>query len=159
MPMSGSRQRPHRCNKPRAAGFTLLELLVVLTIIGLMAAAVTPSLSTRYGRLDFNLARESFEQRLNNLSYDAFGANADLIVKPTTQRGRDALAAMGPTAADVMARETVLQAPAGWEVLIDQPIIVRASGYCTGGALSVRVGSFVANYVLRPPFCQAQEVP
>ncbi len=159
MPISGSRQRPHRRNKPRAAGFTLLELLVVLTIIGLMAAAVTPSLSTTYGRLDFTLARESFEQRVNNLSYEAFAANADLIVKPTTERGRDAFLAAGPTAADVMARDTMLQVPTGWELHIDQPIIVRASGYCTGGALSVRVGSFIANYVLQPPFCQVQEVP
>ena len=58
-----------------------------------------------------------------------------------------------------MARETVLQAPPGWEIYVDQPIIVRASGYCAGGALSVKVGTFIANYVLRPPFCQAQEVP
>jgi general secretion pathway protein G len=160
MPTSESCQnRPPSSSHAGAAGFTLLELLVVLTILGLMAAAVTPDLASMYGRLDFNLARETFEQRINNLSYEAYGANTDLVLKPTTQRGVDALEAMGPSAADVMSQEITVPVPADWEIYIDRPIVFRASGFCSGGALSVKVGEFVANYVLHPPYCQAEEVP
>lgn len=155
MPTSDS--SPKRRSKFR--GFTLLEVLVVILIMGLMAAAAAPRLNVMYDRIDFALARQSFEQRLNGLAYDAFSANTDLILMPTTERGVERLETLGVAAPDVMAQRIKAPAPDGWDVYIDEPIIYRASGYCRGGALSVKVGTFIANYVLHPPFCELEEVP
>ena len=36
----------HNCRKPRRSGFSLLELLAVVTILGVIAAVVVPRIST-----------------------------------------------------------------------------------------------------------------
>lgn len=36
----------HNCRKPRRGGFSLLELLAVITILGVIAAVVVPRIST-----------------------------------------------------------------------------------------------------------------
>lgn len=40
------RSKTHNCRKPRRAGFSLLELLAVVVILGVIAAVVVPRIST-----------------------------------------------------------------------------------------------------------------
>src|ERR1700742_4498093 len=58
-------------------GFTLLELLVVLVIIGLTSAVVIPRLPSVGASFDFALKRQSFEEAINQISYGAFRENQD----------------------------------------------------------------------------------
>ncbi|WP_374683719.1 prepilin-type N-terminal cleavage/methylation domain-containing protein, partial [Accumulibacter sp.] len=57
--MSGTRQRTFQARS--AAGFTLLELLVVVTIIGLLAAYVGPKYFSQLGRSEQGVAKAQVE--------------------------------------------------------------------------------------------------
>jgi general secretion pathway protein G len=79
----------------RTAGFTLLELLVVIVIIGLLAAYVGPKYFSQLGKSEVTVARaqiEAFEKSL-----DTF--RLDVGRYPTTEEGLNALMAAPPTAA------------------------------------------------------------
>jgi len=71
----------------RAAGFTLLELLVVMVIIGLLAGIVAPQYFAQIGKSNAKVARaqiESFGQALDQY-------RLDVGQYPTTEQGLLAL--------------------------------------------------------------------
>jgi general secretion pathway protein G len=81
--------------RARTAGFTLLELLVVIVIIGLLAAYVGPKYFSQLGKSEVTVTRaqiEAFEKSL-----DTF--RLDVGRYPTTEEGLNALMAAPPTAA------------------------------------------------------------
>lgn len=78
------------------SGFTLLELLVVIVIIGLLAAYVGPKYFSQLGKSEVTIAKaqiESFEKSL-----DTF--RLDVGRYPTTEEGLAALMAAPATAAN-----------------------------------------------------------
>ena len=84
----------HRSMGPRAAGFTLLELLVVIVIIGLLAAYVGPKYFAQLGKSEVTIAKaqiEAFEKSL-----DTF--RLDVGRYPTTEEGLAALQVAPATA-------------------------------------------------------------
>ncbi len=160
---------------PRSSGFTLLEILTVLFIIGMTSAIVGPQLPMMKDRLEFAMNRETLEQNLGNLSYEAFRDNRDYILKgtfnadglvPTTssataptqadrrlqsaaQQNLDTAAVLPPVAPVV----PKLKIPPEWQVVIDEPIYFFASGFCRGGHIDVHVGRQTFPYRLVPPTC------
>ena len=71
----------------RAAGFTLLELLVVIVIIGLLAAYVGPKYFAQLGKSEVTIAKaqiEAFEKSLDTY-------RLDVGRYPTTEEGMAAL--------------------------------------------------------------------
>ncbi|WGG49116.1 type II secretion system major pseudopilin GspG [Rugamonas sp. DEMB1] len=84
----------HRSMGPRAAGFTLLELLVVIVIIGLLAAYVGPKYFAQLGKSEVTIAKaqiEAFEKSL-----DTF--RLDVGRYPSTEEGLGALQVAPATA-------------------------------------------------------------
>src|SRR5436309_7134704 len=78
----------------RAAGFTLLELLVVIVIIGLLAAYVGPKYFSQLGKSEVTIAKaqiEAFDKAL-----DTF--RLDVGRYPTSEEGLNALLVMPATA-------------------------------------------------------------
>jgi general secretion pathway protein G len=81
--------------RARTAGFTLLELLVVIVIIGLLAAYVGPKYFSQLGKSEVTVTRaqiEAFEKSL-----DTF--RLDVGRYPTTEEGLNGLMAAPPTVA------------------------------------------------------------
>ncbi|MDY7574752.1 type II secretion system major pseudopilin GspG [Actimicrobium sp. CCI2.3] len=78
----------------QASGFTLLELLVVIVIIGLLAAYVGPKYFSQLGKSEVTIARAqigAFEKSL-----DAY--RLDVGRYPTTEEGLSALLVAPPAA-------------------------------------------------------------
>ncbi|HEY9101003.1 type II secretion system major pseudopilin GspG [Chitinimonas sp.] len=73
--------------KPRSAGFTLLELLVVVAIIGLLAAYVGPRYFSQIGKSEQTVARAQVEAFSKAL--DAY--RVDVGSYPATELGLTAL--------------------------------------------------------------------
>jgi general secretion pathway protein G len=71
--MMGRRPRPLHGHKLRECGFTLLELLVVMVIIGLLAGIVAPQYFAQLGKSNTKVARaqiESLGQALDQYRLD-----------------------------------------------------------------------------------------
>ena len=78
----------------RSAGFTLLELLVVIVIIGLLAAYVGPKYFAQLGKSEVTIAKaqmEAFEKSLDTY-------RLDVGRYPSTEEGMAALMAAPATA-------------------------------------------------------------
>lgn len=79
----------------KSQGFTLLELLVVIVIIGLLAAYVGPKYFAQLGKSEVTVARaqmEAFEKSLDTY-------RLDIGRYPTTEEGLQALVTAPPNAA------------------------------------------------------------
>lgn len=73
----------------RQSGFTLLELLVVLAILGLLIGLVGPALMRQFGSAKEKIAHLSIENLATNL--DMY--KLDVGTYPTTEQGLEALIA------------------------------------------------------------------
>jgi general secretion pathway protein G len=83
--MDGSRNRPTRARKQ--AGFTLLEILVVIAILGLLIGLVAPAALRQLGSAKNSVAHQSIERIGSVLDlYDL-----DVGSYPTTEQGLQAL--------------------------------------------------------------------
>lgn len=91
--MSGTRQRTFQARS--AAGFTLLELLVVVTIIGLLAAYVGPKYFSQLGRSEQGVAKAQIEAFARAL--DTYRLEVGRY--PTTEEGLNALLSKPASAA------------------------------------------------------------
>jgi general secretion pathway protein G len=83
-----------RTRNTRDAGFTLLEILVVVTIIGLLIGLVAPAALRQLGGARTSIAKQSIERL--GLVLDLY--NLDMGSYPTTDQGLEALVKK-PTAA------------------------------------------------------------
>ncbi|MEY3201391.1 MAG: type secretion system major pseudopilin GspG [Pseudomonadota bacterium] len=73
--------------RPGAAGFTLLELLVVLSVMGLIAAVVTPQVMNMLAGAKTRAATLQVESLVSALDY----YQLDVGAYPTTEQGLAAL--------------------------------------------------------------------
>lgn len=149
-------------------GFSLLEMLTVLFIIGAAAALVTPNLPLLFDRLTFAAERDNLIREINSLPYKALGANQDLVLSESVLSEKSERQRTSLTPPDEDLRElqklspyptpylapAALPVPDGWKVNIPNPIYYRASGFCSGGKVILAAGLLRYELDLRAPYCQ-----
>jgi general secretion pathway protein G len=114
--------------------FTLLELLVVLSLIGLIAGVIAPRFSEFGDKLTFKNALLEVRQKINGLPLLA-------------------LRSASPLQIDDQGAPTKL--PTDWRATANPPIVYQSNGSCLGGKVEIWQGKIKrASMHLQPPLCQ-----
>lgn len=150
--------------EPRSAlphtlkGYTLLELLVVLSLLGMITAITLPNLVSLYNQFSNRLELESIVSDINSIGYRAF------------QEGRQYWLRNGETIQSNDSEPTVdrytttttdnfpLTLPPGWILSVEQPVHYNFNGACSGGELRLHyLEELLLSETLEPPHCQIHE--
>ena len=145
--MSASAQarspRPERMPRMRHGGFTLLEMIVVLAILGLAAALVGPSMVKSIDTWRRKAAMDVLLDQLRALPGNARGSGKPIIVSDAT------LASATPP----------LRIDADWTLHAPKPWSVGANGVCQGGEVIVGNAHGERTIIVAPPFCDPSVQP
>jgi general secretion pathway protein G len=136
-------------------GFSLLELLIVLVIIGGMGAIAAPSLTTLYDRITFSMAREDVERAIGALPRKAQASGRSIMLPATPDKQSDK-PQDAPTLPTMALAQITL--PKGWSLVVEKPIVFRFDGLCLGGKVTIKTEHVSSNYLLEAPFCRPKEI-
>lgn len=129
------------CRPTDQAGFTLLEMLVVLAIAGMLAGVTLPNLSKMAERARIGTQRQAILSSLGNLGYWAY-ANG----KPYTLIAMDAKTDTPP-----------FSVPEGWRLQAETPISYAVNGVCSGGVVTLYgPDQTTERLLLKAPLCRAE---
>lgn len=131
---------------PRARGFTLLEILVVLAIAGLLAAVVLPQFASLAASVEIANQRKDLQIAVENLGYQAYVTGKPIVLEGTY-----------PAKAGDAAAAPPLQVPSGWRIEVRQPLRYSVNGVCSGGILSLTNPDGVReSFTLEAPKCRLE---
>ena len=144
-PRHGHQRSVHK--KPSTPnGFTLIEILVVMVVIGLLAGVALPRLYDLARRFEIAAQKDAMLLAIGNLSYRAYQTGQAL------QLGAPANSPLADSSAATAAPLTV--AP-GWRLEVPKTIHYSFNGICSGGTLTLQdPDAYRAQYTLAPPLCR-----
>ena len=145
---------PHpesRRNLSNTGGFTLLELIVVLLLVGLVTALAMPNLSQLYTSVTRTAERDYILDQFAGMGQQALLSGQGFVVLGTIG-ATEARLSQQVSNRDGQVYE--LDVPEGWQVRLQEPLIVRGNGVCLGGELTlIRAGKLAYQISLDPPYC------
>jgi prepilin-type N-terminal cleavage/methylation domain-containing protein len=126
------------CRTPDSAGFTLLEILMVLLLVGLVGGLVIPRVAVIYDNLMLRGEREGIVRQVESLSWRALSDGQVILLGNAAQN-----AGAG------------LNLPEGWKIVASPTVAYLANGFCTGGKFSLHyLDERTWHYRLNSPFCK-----
>ena len=148
-------------------GFTLLELLVVLMLVVLVTALTIPNLEqltgsfTRKTERDYildqfiGLGRQAMLQGRSYVVLGAGGARAGEQPAELGKSSRQLVGELFEAPSHEGHERYVIDLPEGWELQLDEPLIIRANGVCLGAEFALRhQGAEDIRINLEPPYCR-----
>jgi prepilin-type N-terminal cleavage/methylation domain-containing protein len=124
-------------------GFTLVELLVVMLMVGLITALVAPNLATMLAGVQRVTYRDRIISDMSSLSFRAFtlGQSFELTEVRLSTPLRDG--------------SPLLVLPSGWRLRTEAPVRFSFNGTCSGGAVElVAPDGVVERLLLNAPDCR-----
>ena len=115
---------------PRTRGFTLIELMIVLTIAGILAVIAAPSMSELMAGVRLRSAASDMLASLLYARSEAIKRGADVQVVPT---GGDYATGWNVQVVTGAVPIKTVQAPSGVDAIVAGTITYRADGRLTGG--------------------------
>ena len=132
------------------SGFSLMELMVVLVLLGLITSLALPNLTRLYQSISLSLERDEIYDQFRGLGNEALSSGMSLVLRQSSSEDGNALSRYGNF------RVHTLQLPTGWSLDLDKDLIVRANGVCLGAYVSLyHLGELYSQFELVAPFCEA----
>lgn len=159
-------------NRITAPGFTLVELLVVLVLVGLVTTLAFPNLERLQGAVTRKTERDYILDQFAGLGREAMLRRRAYVVFGSGGAAETALAGTAKETADIAVprprdgpagdglglgghERIAIDLPDGWEIRLDEPLLVYANGLCLGAGLSLyHRGEEDVRVDLEPPYCR-----
>jgi len=147
--ISGICRQVTRINSKASYGFTLVEILVVLAIVGLLAGVALPQLQNMASSVEISTQRTAIKTAIEELGYRAYVSG-----KPITLTNANSIPGSENTP-----REQPLEIPSGWRVQVLQPVIYAINGICSGGKITlIDPRRMNESFTLKPPQCRLEPI-
>jgi len=124
-----------------SAGFTLLELLVVMTILAALTGVAVPRMYALYEAGERSFERERVLEALGDLPLLAYRAGREYELNELPSEDSD----------------IPVELPPGWALKsVDGPVLYKRTGICLGGRVDIDDGYSVGRYILAAPHCRPE---
>ncbi len=126
----------------KTRGFTLMELLVVLVILGLTAGVALPNMVKLYDNFQKNLDWQTVVSEINGLRLIAFRESESFYLHHLSNHPERYNIAL----------------PDNWDYAVENPIFYKSNGACLGGKVRFFFqGELFKVVELFPPRCELEE--
>lgn len=119
-------------------GFTLLEMIVVLSILGLISAIAFPRLGTVYSSLEKTTQKDDLTNQIKLLNFKAYQSGKKFSL------------------AEAVEEEELIKLPEGWHLVSGKQITYSEIGVCSGGEATFQSDNTFISFKLEAPLCEPE---